>query len=275
MLEKVKFLSETVAPVLKILGVLFVGYVILMGYAHRRGRLTWVSKENQRRSSQGRPTINLLSRNPMVDVPWKDPSLIQGGLTAIFAVIILLSYVVMGLLSEMLFSQKLVMGDLLDLLLFLMVWPVSMGGFLIGVMIWQHRHRNAIRSLWGLIVIALVGFISSFAVPFVFEPPETALIVEIALLVILSFLLSYLIGMNQGITEADIEKQFPLVEVLTTQNETISQVRLYEKTDTDYRLIGEDGVNHIIPSVNIREIRHRSLDSEKPPSPPTETLAPQ
>ncbi len=72
---------------------------------------------------------------------------------------------------------------------------------------------------------------------------------------ILSLCMSYFIGMSDGIRAADPESNYPLVSVELNQGTGFDQVWLYERTDSDYRLVTKNGINHIIPTFNVKKIR--------------------
>jgi len=85
---------------------------------------------------------------------------------------------------------------------------------------------------------------------------------QIGLLLIVSTSLSYVHGISDGLKDADIETRFSVVNVIMKDGDGLKQLRLYEKTDIDYRFISEDGVEYIIPNNKIEMIIHLVKEPE-------------
>lgn len=268
LLESLKTLIETMSSVLESFGVLLLTYVIIMGLSQRAGKLTWLAKEKSRRQGQGEPCIELASRNPRDEVPWKDSSVLKGGFQALVVVLILSSYVVIMLAVSGLAGGELGnQATLVRLIGLLLLYPILMLGFIIIIFIVIHRSKNTVKSNKMVILIALsvsglcMSTIYSMDNPsgvfgeVLVRNPSWALMVQILLLFMMSVSYSYVMGMASGIKEATVEGRFPLVEVTLCDGSILEKQWFYEKTDNDYRFIGQDKVERIIPGTRISEIR--------------------
>lgn len=257
-MENLKQIVEGISSFMGAIGVLLFGYILLMGLSRKAGKTTWSKRERERRISQGKPNINLISGDSKTELPWKDQSLIQGGFNALLFVGILLSYVVAMLLWEV--SQDndgIAPDEMVQLVGILMAWPVFMGAFftimitILAVLV----HKLPAKPFYPLFVVNLIIAISSFLILRI-ESSHLALGLQTILFLVVSCLISYGQGISDGIMDADLETRFPLVSVVTVQGNTMEHLRLYEKTDTDYRFIGDDGVDLIIPGTHIAQIKH-------------------
>jgi len=259
-MDNLKTISEGLSAILGLVGVFIFGYILLMGIIHKWGKTNWVKKERDRRTLQGKPNINLISGDTKAELPWKDPSLIQGGYTALGLVSSLLSYVAAMLLFFAIALDGVpiapeVLGKVVGIL---MAWPVVMGA---GTVLTDtksiiDKYKLPTASFYFLIVIALIIAVLSIFIFMRSESYQLALGVQLILFLVVSCLISYVIGTRNGIEAAEIETRFPLVSVVTTQGNTIDRLRLYEKTDSDYRFIGEDGTDYILPGLHIAQIKH-------------------
>ena len=61
--------------------------------------------------------------------------------------------------------------------------------------------------------------------------------------------------MNEGRVAANPAVNYPLVTLDVHQGKNLDEAWLYEKTDSDYRLVTKTGSNHIIPATNVKEIK--------------------
>jgi hypothetical protein len=249
--------SQGISALLGLLGVLLFGYMLIMGMAHKTGRTSWYEKEKERRKSKGKPNINLISGSVKPELPWNDPSLIQGGFTAIKTIGLLFLYVVLMLAFFVLVEKDLSVESLAATLPALLTYPVTMSVFffIMMVIINIYHHKLSVKPFILPILITLGCGFCSFYVLWNVDSPPLAFVIQVALLVAVSLFLSHLFGMVDGINDADIESRFPLVDVISTSGMTKTQLRLYEKTDTDYRFIDNDGFDHIFPSSQISEIK--------------------
>ena len=84
--------------------------------------------------------------------------------------------------------------------------------------------------------------------------PEVVIFIEVLILAFMSLSLSYTLGSTAGIKAADPSLTYPLVSVEVIHGTMIDQAWLYERTDSDYRLVTQSGANLIIPATNVKEI---------------------
>lgn len=248
---------------LGILGIFVFGYLLLMGFARRAGKSTWLEREVQRRRSTGKPNATLSSKSNKTEFPWNDASLIEGGFTALIHVALLTLYVPITLLIGyyILGYQYTVIRNTGSLLPVVMVYV----GFLVFIRLGSYTRQYALpKEQFRVLKVAVVASgVLGLAIAVLRRldliTSDLLLIsVELGLLLVVSYILSYVYGISDGLKDANIETRFPLVEVRTNQGNILKGLRLYEKTDSDYRFISENGVDHIIPSAVIMEIRHAS-----------------
>ena len=102
-------------------------------------------------------------------------------------------------------------------------------------------------------IIGIVG--SSFFVgPHYLGKENGALPVLIIMAVIVCLSWSYAYGVGEGLKAADPESTYPLVTVEVIQGTGFDEAWLYERTDSDYRIVTKSGSNHIIPASNVKQI---------------------
>ena len=111
-MENLKAIIELVQSSLQLLLLLSLGFIILMGWIHQRGKESWQAKEAARRQSLGEPVLNLLPESQKGVVFWKDPALIRVGARTFISLIVLLGYVVIMLVYFSPAKDKL--GDVLN-----------------------------------------------------------------------------------------------------------------------------------------------------------------
>ncbi len=251
-MDTLKGLSEAISAILGVLSIFLFAYLLIMGFAHRAGKNFWFDWEQKRRKSMGKPNIELSSKSSAAEFPWKDPSLIQGGFTALTSITILSMYVV---IMTMFFAYQ---GEKLSLWIIavLLGFPVAMVGiFALPSLIWAivQQYKLSWKAFGALVVVNLAcGIVSFFVFPLL-QSEQLALYSQIGLLLIVSASLSYVSGIPDGFKDADIENKFPVVDIVTNKGRR-QKLRFYEKTDSDYRFISEKGVEYIIPSAYIVEI---------------------
>lgn len=121
-----------------------------------------------------------------------------------------------------------------------------------------------IRFFIGTFFIELACIIFSWQIAFHVEPPAIALGLEMFLFMVASLNLGFHIGMRDAIHESNIEMRYPIVSILTDKGIQMGNLRLYERTNTDYRFIANNGTNYIIPISKISEIRYLQETESKP-----------
>jgi len=60
---------------------------------------------------------------------------------------------------------------------------------------------------------------------------------------------------SEGFKAADPESTYPLVSVKVIEGTDFEEAWLYERTDSDYRIVTKSGSNHIIPASSVKEIK--------------------
>lgn len=245
MLETLKTLSEALNPIFDVFGTVVVLYLVLMGFFHRWGRTQASSVAMEERRKSRKPAISLSSRGGAGDVPWKDPSLISGGLLGLTFVVVASSYVV---LIEMVQHGDDLFRDLRRVALSI-AYPIVMLSGLIWLFTPWVRRRN-------LMIALASAAVACFVVPFVL-PAGWALVVAIGLLTGVSFCLSWAIGGAVGWGDAQVDRRYPVVDVELTNGTVLQDLWLFEHTATDYRLVDESGREHVLPLTSVLELRTR------------------
>jgi hypothetical protein len=108
-----------------------------------------------------------------------------------------------------------------------------------------------------LIVIVVISFLIESA--FLLDDKSVALPVHLIITVIITVIVclcySYAYGVDEGLKAADPEPTYPLVSVEVIQGPGFDEAWLYERTDSDYRIVTKSGSNYIIPASNVKEIK--------------------
>lgn len=229
--------------------------VVALGYARRLGRNLGVALETQARQSRREPVIGLASSTASVAF-WSDPQTIIDGLQSLTLVLVLSLYVAfVPLVVAILFPHHetqlpRVVGDSLALpeVVLLSFWL-------------NHLSRTylsrVIRGFFAIVALnVFLTAIMDIGAPRSLWPITQwrFLLVQILLTADLSAYFSYRLGIFEGRQSASAFMKLPLVKVHTSRGETISNFRLYEKSDRDYRFIGADGEERIIPIAHVYQI---------------------
>jgi hypothetical protein len=136
-----------------------------------------------------------------------------------------------------------------------MIYPVGMLGFIVLIAIVFCKGSNSLFhsiAMFVFVVLCVVAGLSPVGQGKSMDA-SVALTIQSMALAILSLFFSYLVGM--GDKKADPSLNYPLVNFVLVQGDNLDKALLYERTDSDYRLIAQDGSNRIVPAVNVREIR--------------------
>ena len=72
---------------------------------------------------------------------------------------------------------------------------------------------------------------------------------------IVSLCYSYAYGVSEGLKAADPGSTYPLVSIEVIQGTGFDEAWLYERTDSDYRIVTKSGSNQIIPDSNVKQIK--------------------
>ena len=259
MSTEAKSLMEVVEKSYQFWVYLFTIFVVCMGVSRWHGRQVWRKHEESRRSDNGLPIAAFFSGSSS-EQGFTYTSLFQDGLIGVYIAVTQLMYVVLMLLfdhSIAIFTDPATArgGDIWGQISILMFFPVAMIAFFALGKIVPLRAR--ISFLNCIIPLATVAACVAGSVAAMLLVKDKGLVVGIQLLAVavLSLCSSYFIGMDDGIRSAEPENNYPLVRVELNQGESFDRVWLYERTDSDYRLVTENGINHIIPAVNVKQIR--------------------
>jgi hypothetical protein len=115
----------------------------------------------------------------------------------------------------------------------------------------------------GLIIILIASlFAPTLAAVSLELEPWDIVAIQTSILVILFLCVSYVMGMMEGLRIADPAPNYPLVILETREGVILDRAWLYERTDSDYRLVTESGSNYIVPATNVKEIRGPEETSE-------------
>jgi hypothetical protein len=233
---------------------LFSTFVICMGLTRWLGKRQWYQERISRRKQLKLPVASLFSSDSF---SFSYSNLFQGGLIGLA--------LVSWHLMVMLFSSS--YGDVSHTLQFRMIPPIAMIAqqslqlLLMSIFARQHRDTlinspSLIASSAVLIVILVWILVSSFAEIAIFKDQNNvAFLVQIILTVIVSLCYSYSCGVSEGLKAADPESTYPFVSVKVIEGTDFEEAWLYERTDSDYRIVTKSGSNQIIPASNVKEIK--------------------
>jgi hypothetical protein len=253
---------------------LFTTFVICMGIARWLGKWIWYEGEKLRRKKLGVPVVSLISaRSEQSFTYW---SLAQGGLVGAAVVFY---FFVFHIVFDFVFKGKIEGPEhFMNFPVGFLAFSVILYPILLREQKWYGQDR-LIKSR-GLITIAILCYVGYLATPVVFilgewlpyesfkelEASPEILAVRALIAVILSLCLSYMLGMIDGLKAADPDANYPVVNVEVLQGSNFDQVWLYERTDSDYRVLTKSGSNHIIPATNVKEIKEAvTTVPEEPP----------
>jgi hypothetical protein len=227
---------------------IFTLFVVCMGIARWFGRRQWLRIEKSRRKKAGFPVASLMSHDGSTEQSWTYYGLFQGGLLGFLLVTWQMSYIVFLVIyagiDPLLENFSVAMGAPISAILFA-IW-----GYISKTSLLQFVPR--LRAFIGptlVIAISLGIIIATHKIKPLYSVPLYAVI-----MIILSLALSYTIGMSEGVRSADPALNYPLVTLQTRDGEKLERAWLYERTDSDYRLVTESGENHIVPAANVKGI---------------------
>jgi hypothetical protein len=234
---------------------LFTIFVICMGIARWRGRQVWRKRELARRESNGLPVAAFSSGG--AEQGFTYAGLFQGGLNGVsgLAALLLGAMVAWAVREAIAAYGPPVPRDFRDDVVMFMLVIIFMLAIGILAAIHSDRTRVAVRNSILLIGIVVVSVVAAAAAARLTTDKGVVIIIQFPIVAILSLCLSYYTGMTDGISSADPASNYPLVSVELNQGASFGQAWLYERTDSDYRLVTKDGTNLIIPAVNVKKIR--------------------
>jgi len=232
-------------------------FAVAMGVSRWLGKTLWLNRENLHRKKLGLPTASLFASGGSSEQSFTYTALLQGGLVGLGILGIVLSYVVLMLAFFYFIGDVDGWPRALKGTVGLMIYPVGMLGFIVLIAIVFCKGSNSLFhsiAMFVFVVLCVVAGLSPVGQGKSMDA-SVALTIQSMALAILSLFFSYLVGMGEGIKKADPSLNYPLVNFVLVQGDNLDKALLYERTDSDYRLIAQDGSNRIVPAVNVREIR--------------------
>jgi hypothetical protein len=234
---------------------LFSMFVICMGMTRWAGKRLWYDQKISRRKELKLPVASLFSPGSSASSSFTYWSLFQGGFIGLGLVSWLLLYGLIGADKDQDVLQGFAKG--LESAI-VMLCSLSLVQFLDGEGIWSRQHFTMVINSPVLIIVSafliVIIVISGFVGVILALQTSSSLLVQILLVVILSLCFSYIYGLREGLKAADPEPTYPLVTVDVIQGTGFDEAWLYERTDSDYRLVTKSGSNHIIPASNVKQI---------------------
>ena len=228
---------------------MFTLFVVCMGISRWFGRKHWLQKEKSRRKKAGLPVASLVSHDGSTEQSWTYYGLFQGGLLALYVVAGNMIYVAIMV-------AKLGVNQFREYVGTVMGYPISA----ILLVILGAINRTHLLQFVPMILRITIGIILAIgtSLMLVLATNETEPLYSVTLyagiMIVLSLALSYTIGMSEGFRSADPALNYPLVTLETRDGARLERAWLYERTDSDYRLVTENGANHIVPATNVKEI---------------------
>jgi hypothetical protein len=232
---------------------LFSMFVICMGFTRWLGKRLWYQETISRRKQLKLPVASLVSSDPSA---FSYSSLFQGGLIGLA----IASYYFMFI-----FVSPVLDEDVLQTAPLAMVSPIA----LLAAFSLQYFVHNAIFSrknidmltnsptliMCSIFLIAIL--VGCFVIEFVLSEKKelAALPAQILVTIVVCLCYSFAYGVSEGIKTADPALNYPLTSIEVMHGTGFEEAWLYERTDSDYRMVTKSGSNHIIPASNVKEIR--------------------
>ncbi len=230
---------------------LFSLFVILMGLTRWLGKWLWYQEQISRRKKLKLPVPSLLTSAPS---SFSYSSLFQGGLVGLAIVSWYFAFV---------FASPAADEDALTALPLAMFLPIvtlaiTSIQILLGTILSRQYFGTLINSpilIMSSIVLIGIGVITFLIESAFLREEKFGALVQIIITVIVSLCYSYVYGVSEGLKAADPETTYPLVSVEVIQGTDFDEAWLYERTDSDYRIVTKSGSNHIIPASNVKQIK--------------------
>jgi hypothetical protein len=236
---------------------LFTIFVISMGLASWLGKRIWYAREKSRRTKEGQPVASFIATGSEQSFTYT--TLFQGGLLGVALVLYLQTFVVAMLIWQYGFPRSLddlsLQPHVLRNISAWMGYAPTMLAFFAVAMVYGHRGQGALSGSAAILTTVAACAAGSIAAAALIKETGLLFSVQLLITIIVSLCFSYVLGMSQGLRAADPEVNYPVVNVELLQGEILGDVWLYERTDSDYRVLTKDGSNHIIPAANVKEIR--------------------
>ncbi len=252
MLEEAKSAIEIIEKHHQFYIFLLSTYIISMGLLQGRSKYIWYEREEQRRKDQLLPVASLFSPSGRLAQPLTKESLFQGGLEGFFVVLFLLAMVagqlvfLPGVPSLTIFSSMVLFIAPFLILLIMQQFSKLLA---YGAITVRKSIPNAIAIILS-IALVITGALPSFNM----LDADHLIIIAFSSIVILSWFFTYMTGAVKGCEAANLARSYPLVTIERLRGEKIERAWLYERTDSDYRLVTTTGSNYIIPASNVKQI---------------------
>jgi hypothetical protein len=227
-------------------------FAICMGLSRWLGKRLWYQGTISRRKELKLPVASLFSSDPS---SFNYSSLFQGGLIGLAIVSYQFVFVFASPGADENVLQRLPLAMFLPIVL---LAQQSLQLFLVSIFSRQGVHTLThsfllIISSTFLIGILVISFLVEAAL--LSDEKNIGLPVQIILTVIVSVCYSYAYGVSEGLKAADPDSTYPLVSIKVIEGADFDEAWLYERTDSDYRIVTKSGSNHIIPASNVKEIK--------------------
>jgi hypothetical protein len=236
-----------VESLFKISGTVAITYIIVMGLTHRAGIKYGAQMAQRQHEREGKPVIRELLRSESPGAIWKDEALIRAGVRVAAGTLGLLIYAGVWLAIHWPSVEQLP-GEISNQIT---SWNQVTG--ILALIITLHLGRSLKRRLWVIAVPGVACSVLAFSIRVL--RVEHALVYQSLIFLCVSMILAYQLGVLDGIRAEDFEQQLPLVEVHTAGGETISGLRMKSVSQAEYRFIGQDGAECLIPSAQVCMIR--------------------
>lgn len=243
---------------------LFTIFVVCMGATRWYGKQIWRDREAMRRAASNQPTASLFSIGGNSEQSFTYASLFRGGLAGLYSALVLLMYVVFMLIFAFGMAAYFEVPNfktlaILPLVSILMFYPILMAAFVVGLRFFMLRKHNTFRHCGPVLAIVVISLLASAVAAEFVTDKGIVVAVQFASTAALALCMSFADGMNDGISAVDPDKSFPLVSLEIAHGGRLEPVWLYERTDSDYRVLTMEGENHIIPATSVRTISKTRL----------------
>lgn len=255
MIEQLKEISDALASMLQVLGVLVPTYLVALGLARRAGKQAAFKKKQEAWGGEDPFSLKLILEEPQNTPPWKDPAVLSGGFLGLVTVLFWASFVLVGLLVPIWFpSLPTSSQPISDRLAQLVYLPNLLIGANMAVRSLIVRGENSLLLAFGAITCAMLAT----GILFFVALSTHQIVLQLIIFFVLSIVMSYRGGVAEGgfFSLRPAFVRYPVVEVVLTNGERLGLMRLYQTTATDYRFIRDDEVELILPSQQIAEIRY-------------------
>lgn len=234
-------LAESFEKVAKSAAAAALIFLIVFGCCYKWGEDHGQDAGQQIRLAEGKPILKTLPIGEAV-LFWKDDKIIQGGLYGFLTIAILSTYVV--LLFVFIEPPAKGRGKWVAAAL---SYPIIMSApIVLALFIDCFRQRsNLADATAALVSVVFAGCSWRW---------RSRLGIQIMLLVGQALLLSFFYGESRGISSADFEQHYPLVEVFDTGGGVTKGLRLLKTDDSECRFVDSHGQEQMIPKAQIRAI---------------------